>query len=325
MRTCPVCHTTCKQEQTECPKCSADLILLQCLDNQASVFYNQGLAFAKEGSYGDAAGCLNAAIAVDPSHLNAIIVLGKVLGLQGDIKAAVDTWHGALTVAPETSPECKKVVEYIECADDHIRAGRARQTQQEKRKQMILLLSGTIVTTQIAPSGVGANGNSTDTVLQSDHQQIAKDVSVIFHKLPESLKIAGANSFSDLKRSQLDVRLNSNTISISGAAPSPAGKKLAVALAQVIASDLTVDGSGIKVADDYSIYVVDPADATVVCYETISEHFCGDPKLWPQIHQFNVSVAKELADPYTLKTGAQIRIPFRLLTPQFAGRRNLKW
>ena len=98
---CPVCSATVAEGRSSCPRCKEDLTGLVLMDDAAPNQYNQGLDAVRQGKLEDAAEHLLAALALDPDHVPALVVLGKVRAQQQRYEQAIGYWRRALELDPE--------------------------------------------------------------------------------------------------------------------------------------------------------------------------------------------------------------------------------
>jgi len=104
MITCPACGTSQTEGTRECRQCQADLSLLAEFDNLAQSFYDQGVRLARsEADMETAIRFVVAALALEPEHAEALVVLGKLRAQQERYQEAVSAWQRALELAPEGS------------------------------------------------------------------------------------------------------------------------------------------------------------------------------------------------------------------------------
>ncbi len=109
MITCPACGTSQTEGTRECRQCQADLSLLVEFDGLAQSFYDQGVRVAKSGENLEAAvRFIEAALALEPEHVEALVVLGKLRAQQQRYQEAMSAWQRALELAPDGSPAREK-------------------------------------------------------------------------------------------------------------------------------------------------------------------------------------------------------------------------
>ena len=98
---CPVCNASVAEGRSSCPRCEEDLTGLVLMDDAAPNQYNQGLDAVRQEKLEEAAGHLLAALALDPDHVPALVVLGKVRAQQQRYDQAIGYWRRALELDPE--------------------------------------------------------------------------------------------------------------------------------------------------------------------------------------------------------------------------------
>ena len=99
--TCPYCGGTVPAETTICPDCQEDLSALIRLEYGAAIYYNEGLALAREGKLDEAVDKLRVALELQGDFRPAHLLLAKVEAQQKRWAQAKAHAAKAVELAPE--------------------------------------------------------------------------------------------------------------------------------------------------------------------------------------------------------------------------------
>ncbi|HYF96017.1 MAG TPA: hypothetical protein VD969_27710 [Symbiobacteriaceae bacterium] len=108
---CPVCpRTEIPDDVAVCPSCGVDLTPLLRAKELGAAEYNEALRLVEVGATEVAIGKVAAALALDPSLVQARVLLGKLLWNRGQAQAAVTQWEQAASGAKE-DPEIPRLLD----------------------------------------------------------------------------------------------------------------------------------------------------------------------------------------------------------------------
>jgi hypothetical protein len=347
-KTCPACGAKRRDAERVCSGCNTDLALLVQLENQAFRTYQAGLYLARKEASRDAAiRKLRQALALDPECTAAAIVLGKLLAQTQNYADAIGIWQEALATTSDVEQQ-----ETIRKAID--KASQLQRREEEERRRLIQRAQQRR-TAMIAVSALALCGLSSLATLlvrgrgtpdriyvlpnppprppiqggvASLPPSPAASALALLHTLPGALRQTDGNAdlANELQASHVAVSTeDSGKVQLRGDAPTAQAKQFIVGVVKAAVAPKSVNADGIRLVNDYGIYVVNGKDSRHLCDEVIARHFCGSSTRWGAIRQFNTDQATALADPYHLRDGTKIRIPWRLLRPEFRGHRRLAW
>ncbi len=106
---CPACGTLNPLEKSVCQDCGEDLSTVKSVIDAANRHYNQALALAQSGRLDEAAGQLEAAIAMSSHNLNYYLLLGTVHAQNQRWDEAIETWERCLSLNPDTEKAYRNI------------------------------------------------------------------------------------------------------------------------------------------------------------------------------------------------------------------------
>lgn len=98
---CPFCGTAIARDDTVCSHCNEDLSSLVRLEYEHAIHYNEALALAREGRFGEAHAKLVAALHLKDHFVPAHVLLAKVEVYEGQLDRARASIARAAELAPE--------------------------------------------------------------------------------------------------------------------------------------------------------------------------------------------------------------------------------
>jgi nucleoid-associated protein YgaU len=259
---CPVCNASVAAGRSSCPRCEEDLTGLVLLDDAAPNQYNQGLDAVRQGKPEEAAEHLLAALALDPDHVPALVVLGKVRAQQQRYEQAIGYWRRA----SELDPENRAAQAGIAKAERlRVRLQRSRRFRSGALLAAVAVLA--LLAALLAMWGTRAKGEltaisaaSTAAIAQVTDRAAVALVTVTPPatiepvsptptpevQLEEPVRDALAGD-PDLELLKISVQQAGTTIQLSGEVPNQGVKAVAEALAKGVAGVGAVDSTGLLV------------------------------------------------------------------------------
>ncbi|MBC7237710.1 MAG: tetratricopeptide repeat protein [Chloroflexi bacterium] len=125
---CPYCGGDVPDQVTICPACHEDLAGLARLEYAPAIYYNEGLALAREGRLEEARDKLIVSTTLDDSFLPAQVLLAKVYARQENWPRA----HEAILRALQLAPDDETVRELAAQIDQLAGEDQARRLRQER-------------------------------------------------------------------------------------------------------------------------------------------------------------------------------------------------
>lgn len=259
--TCPACGAKQKDGATTCSACQADLSLLAGYASLAAGFYDEALRLARmEGGRESALKSLQVALALDPEHAEAYVVLGKLHAQAGDYRQAIANFRRALELAPEGSDTREKALKAAAKAEQLMaeRAegeGRARALEERRvraSRARRWLSAGALLAAAVVAGALG--GNSIRPARQASPQDAAR---AIAHAVRAHPALSGDH---------LRVQATGGRITVEGRASDSLHRDLVAALAAPLAGRNQVDLSGIQVCAEPAAETVERMLA-VLCQE----------------------------------------------------------
>jgi tetratricopeptide (TPR) repeat protein len=152
----------------------------------------------------------------------------------------------------------------------------------------------------------------TSGLLVSD-ARIAGELNEVLAALPGILGTRVSSASQDLLDGIAAARIkivsgSGDRVYLAGTAPNLEAKTLITALAAGLAGVRPADNSGIRIDDNYIVYVIRSGDAP----ESIARRLCGSARRLDAIRTFSRENNETLS---LMKAGSVLRIPKRLLTP----------
>ena len=256
---CPVCDSELVVGAAQCTKCKTDLRLFAPAAEIALDFYNEGLDFARGGDRQGAIEKMQAALAADPSLVDAYIVLGKLVAQAGstkDLEQAILCWQRSRIQNP-TDEQTIKLDHCTETAQTRLRE--AAQREDTKRRHTFLsIVAGGL--------GLAVAGGVLGYALRPGYP-LGGVISFLGPSAATQLAAqpappAGGGTSVDpitaineaLQRPDITVARSGDRIVLQGRVRTDAEKKIVLAAAAYAAHSIQVslDGSNLKVKPTYS-------------------------------------------------------------------------
>lgn len=99
---CPACGAINPIQAAACQECNEDLNTVRSVIDTANRHYNEALALAQGGRLDEAAGQVEAAIAMASHNLNYHLLLGTIYAQKEEWEEAIRAWERCLAISPET-------------------------------------------------------------------------------------------------------------------------------------------------------------------------------------------------------------------------------
>ena len=267
MITCPACGTSQTEGTRECRQCQADLSLLVEFDNLAQSFYDQGVRLAPrtlkdpstplraglrgperakfEANLEAAIRAIEAALALEPEHVDALVVLGKLRAQQKRYQEALSAWQRALELAPEGSPAREKAQAAIAKAEILLADQRAATAEQSdaaspEAKSGRAPHRGQRVVSAFSLAALLAAGIIAGALWGRPAAPVPISTAVL--ALEEAV---GAHPA--LKGERIEVAAKDDQIAVTGQVSEPLQRDLVEALARGAAGSAPADVSGLRV------------------------------------------------------------------------------
>ncbi|MGB0388734.1 MAG: BON domain-containing protein [Ardenticatenaceae bacterium] len=222
---CPVCKAQVTNVRV-CPECKEDLTPMLLVHNLAPSHYNEGLRLAQEGNIQQAIEQLQTALVIEPSHLDSLIVLGKLHAQQGCYREAIGYWKRALELDPENAK-----------AKEGILKAQARQQpiRRSRRLPLVLLLVALMLLSGLLGWFLLPSTGNNNEIPPTQSAQIAPLVKTAFQ--------------NDQKLNQFDLAVEQmdSVIYLSGNVPTSELKKRAETVAKEVDGVAAVDSSNVAV------------------------------------------------------------------------------
>jgi tetratricopeptide (TPR) repeat protein len=97
---CPRCQRSVRLQLTRCPYCKVDLEELALLGEARDIWFNEGLAAARQGRWAEAVQRLSVALAYIPADPGAWVLMGKAYARLSAKDAAKSCFARALALVP---------------------------------------------------------------------------------------------------------------------------------------------------------------------------------------------------------------------------------
>lgn len=243
---CPVCGITVTDGRTTCQQCSTDLGLLLLVDNLAPAHYNLGLRLAHEGKTDRAIEQLLTVLSFEPTHTEALIVLGKLHAQQGHYDRAITYWQRALKVDPSNLK--------AQVGIRKVRVLRGQKDRPHWRRWILVAVATVLMASLIAVSAFWAGHNLASADQPTEEIMSAKPATPPSEApSPTATPMLAAPVQTTLQADEalaqlgLTVRQDGRVIYLSGVVPKPNLKEQAVFLAKEVSGVEAVDSSGIDI------------------------------------------------------------------------------
>ncbi len=220
---CPICDKPVPFGATICPNpnCKEDLTSLANLDLLLPQLYQHALDQIRQGEHTQAMKTLETVVALQPEHLDAWVVLGKLAAQKGNYERAQDCWERALALQPD-EPRAQAGLQQIQTIRQDIRR---RQELRLRRIRWLGAVAGLVV--------LGL------AILVT---------SLIAGRRAAPVSVAGAiQEQPRLEALGIQVEQNKNQVVMQGQVPGETEREWAISLAKSLAPDATVDAVGLQV------------------------------------------------------------------------------
>jgi hypothetical protein len=324
---CPACGQACKGGVAVCPQCGSDLSLLFESGASPDRWYAEALELARRpDGAAEAIRKLEAALSLDPGHVEALIVLGKLRAQLGEYENAIAQWERALQLAPAEGSARDRAVRGIAKARLLLDSRKAEEVRAARHRRVALAASASAVfllgsLCAAIPGWLLHRRDRAESAAslraarsQAEAEALQRALAALPAALGDHVRAGrGQDLMAALGTASLRVTpAGSGGLAAAGTIPVAELRPVIETIGAAVAAPGRLDAGAVRVADEYIEYVIRPGD----CPETIARRLCGTRRRLDELRRFSAENAEALD---RMQIGGVLKIPKRLLRQESPG------